>query len=74
MGILYGGNFSKKRVGSGAGGSFRDLYGVLFRAMHIMPDVLARQNPCILFRALDYEDEPSYEQEENEYIKMFYGG
>ena len=73
MGLLHGGNFLKKRVGSGKGGAFRDLYGMFFKSFHILPDMIARQNPFILLNALDYQDEAEDEVPQSGYLAMFYG-
>lgn len=71
VGILCRGNIFKKKVSSeNGGGSFRELYGIFMRRFGVMPDVLSKQNPVLLFAALESEDE---EFPLNDHLKMFYG-
>ena len=63
MGILRGdreGKNEKKRVTSGDDDTpvpMRRVYAQMFRAHHILPDELARQDPSILFRMFDDLDD-----------------
>lgn len=50
----------------------RDIYPVLFRHHHLLPDEVGRQNPWVLFRMLDGLGEDTAEYT-NEHLKMFYG-
>ncbi|MBQ8301327.1 MAG: hypothetical protein IJX57_05125 [Clostridia bacterium] len=73
MGLLCRCVSIKKRVTSGdGGGALRDIYPVLLRHHHLLPDEVGRQNPWVLFTMLDGlgEEETDYS---NEHLKMFYG-
>lgn len=59
----------KKRVASGNGqgesnGRLRDMYGRMYRTAGLLPDVIAKQNPVLLFDMLyqlEAERKPSME-------------
>lgn len=55
----------------------RDLYGEFLRTFHVMPDVLARQVPKILFKTLNsfgkHEDEVKPYDGSDPQLRMFYG-
>lgn len=54
----------------------RDIYPVLLRCHHLLPDEVGRQNPWVLFRLLDsLEEDADFSEIEgnNEHLKMFYG-
>ena len=80
MGYVCG--FTKKRIkprdprlgwrSGGREGRFRDLYVSLFRAWHILPSDLARQDPRLLLNVL-VDDEPELPENMSPYMKMFYG-
>ena len=82
MGVLSGGGrgIHKKRVksGGGKGGKLRDLYGAMFKAAHMPPDVLAKQRPRLLFGMIQSLCGEEEEQEldvsrMSPEMKMFYG-
>ncbi len=60
------------RRGTARGGRFRDLYASLFKAWHILPSELARQDPRLLLDALG-DDEPELPENMSAHMKMFYG-
>lgn len=66
----------KKRVKSGnSGGRLKDLYSLMFRQRGILPDILARQRPLVLFDMLDkfgQENEPSMDNVPDD-LKWMYG-
>lgn len=71
--LCRGFEFKKKVTSSkGDGVAFRKLYGFFMKKFGIMPDSVARQNPILLFEALD-EDERQEEVILSEHLKMFYG-
>lgn len=73
MELLCGRAEFKKRVRSGGSGTLRDIYPVMLRCHHLLPDEVGRQNPWVLFRMLDAMDEDTEEEYSNEYLRMFYG-
>lgn len=71
--------FFKKRVNRGdseGGGALRDLYGLFFKHLGIMPDIVSRQSPSELFKMLDSLEESETAEEytgNDPYLRMFYG-
>lgn len=50
----------------------RDIYPMLLKYHHLLPDEVGRQNPWVLFRLLDGLGDDG-EEYDNEHLKMFYG-
>lgn len=57
---------------SGGGGRLRDIYPMLLKYHHLLPDAVGRQNPWVLFSLLDGLEEDA-EEYTNEHLRMFYG-
>ncbi|MCI8956302.1 MAG: hypothetical protein HFE51_10430 [Clostridia bacterium] len=60
MGLVSGGYDSKKRgsresgnSGGSNGGKLRDIYALMFKVHHLLPDEVGRQTPRVLFEMLD---------------------
>ena len=43
----------RRHSGNGDGGKLRDIYVTMYKAYRIMPDVLSKQPPKLLFDVLD---------------------
>ena len=78
MEVLYRGIDVKKRVkGSNSSKSqpLRTLYADWFRQRGLLPNVISKQNPFVLFKMIDdLEDDTEEVYKGNDsYLKMFYG-
>ena len=78
MEILYRRAGNKKRVkGSNSSKSqpLRTLYADWFRQRGLLPNVISKQNPFVLFKMIDdLEDDTEEVYTGNDpYLKMFYG-
>lgn len=52
----------------------RDIYPLLLRHHHLLPDAVGKQNPWVLFRLLDGLDSDGEDEiNKNEHLRMFYG-
>lgn len=73
--MVLGCNIGKKRLKttsySDKNMSFGDLYGQLFKAHGLLPDVVARQDPWLLFMMLDGLSKEEREIPPN--MAFFYG-
>ncbi len=57
---------------SGSGGALRDIYPLLLKYHHMLPDEVGRQNPWVLMKLLDGLGDGT-EEYTNEHLRMFYG-
>lgn len=77
MEILYRRVDNKKRVKGGNSESqpLRKIYAQWFEKRGLLPDVISRQNPFVLFRMIDDlgDDEEEEYTGNDPYLKMFYG-
>ena len=77
MEVLYRGIDIKKRVKGNNSKSrpLRTLYADWFRQRGLLPDVISKQNPFVLFKMIDdLEDDTEEVYTGNDpYLKMFYG-
>ena len=58
---------------SGGGGRLRDIYPLMLKYHHLLPDAVGQQNPWVLFALFDSAGEDTDEEYESEHLKMFYG-
>ena len=67
----------KKRVKGGNSESqpLRQIYAQWFKQRGLLPDVISRQNPFVLFRMIDDLDDDTVDTYtgNDPYLKMFYG-
>lgn len=80
MGMVSGGYDGKKRGNSGginrAGGKLRDIYAVMLKHFHVLPDEVGRQNPQVLFDIFDsFSGNNSIPRNNNDspYIRAVFG-
>ena len=77
MEVLYRSIDIKKRVKGNNSKSrpLRTLYADWFRQRGLLPDVISKQNPFVLFKMIDdLEDDTEEVYTGNDpYLKMFYG-
>lgn len=77
MEVLYRGIDIKKRVKGNNSKSrpLRTLYADWFRQRGLLPNVISKQNPFVLFKMIDdLEDDTEEVYTGNDpYLKMFYG-
>ena len=77
MEVLYRGIDIKKRVKGNNSKSrpLRTLYADWFRQRGLLPNVISKQNPFVLFKMIDdLEDDTEDDYTGNDpYLKMFYG-
>lgn len=51
----------------------RDIYPMLLKYHHLLPDEVGRQNPWVLMKLFDSLNSDAEEIEYNEHLNMFYG-
>ena len=57
---------------SGGGGRLRDIYPLLLKHHHLLPDAVGKQNPWVLFAMLDSSRDET-EEYTSGHLRMFYG-
>lgn len=76
LGLVCGRIDSKKRLSrrtESSGGSLSDLYGIFLKKWGILPSELARQDPKLLFMALDTMNSSKDELQIPPGMEFFYG-
>ncbi len=58
---------------SGGDGRLRDIYPLMLKYHHLLPDAVGKQNPWALFAMLDGADEEDNEEYTSGHLRMFYG-